>query len=62
MVMVAPKKQKYFPCELCQKQTNVRESYEYEGKTLCVDCYRNETRRGIDDVLLQRNRLKIPKI
>ncbi len=53
---------KMFECERCHKLTEVGQGYSFEGKQLCEHCYRNETRREIDDIILQRNRLKIPKI
>ena len=60
--MNTPMQLKKFNCERCGKETLVRESYEYEGRQLCELCYRNETRRGIDDIITQRKRIKIPKI
>ena len=61
-MIASDEKSKTFICGRCKTETSIREGYEFEGKQLCVQCYRNETRRGIDDIILQRNRIKIPKI
>ena len=60
--MVVERKTEYIECGRCQERTMLRDSYQYEGKLLCVRCYRNETRRGIDDVITKRRRVNIPKV